>query len=156
MHFRVGTWRLRFVVAGAAVVIFIALFFPYSWRFDRPVLYYYGASAEVPRGTAIAILNPFRNRKDEANAEGLIRDLKTGKCEQIVRERLSSDPARVCPALRRSTKESLIWLDAERGNGVWAAKRDLYFDLPESKSRLVVSFGNSEVGWGVNTVSLLR
>jgi hypothetical protein len=130
--------------------------FLYSRRFDRPVLYYHGASPEVPRGTAIAILNPFRDRKDEANAEWLIRDVRTDRCEQIARERLSSDPARICPVLRNSTKASLIWLDAERKNGVRVTARDLWYDLPESGSRLVVHFSNSEAGWGVNTLELLH
>ena len=128
----------------------------YSLRFEHPVLFYYGASPEVPQGTAIPILNPLRDRKDEANAEWLIRDLRTSRCEQIVRERLGSDPAGICPILRESRKASLIWLDAARTNGVWAKSRDLYYDLPESKSRLVVHFGYSEAGWGVNGVSLLR
>jgi hypothetical protein len=148
--------RLGFAVAGIALAILLSSFFLYARRFDWPVLYYYGASPEVPQGTAIPILNPFRDRKDEANAEWLIRDLRSDQCEQIVRERLSSDPAEICLVLRRSTKASLIWLDAEREKGVWATTRDLYYDLPESRSRLVVHFGKSEPGWGVNTVELLR
>jgi hypothetical protein len=89
IHSRVGTRRFLIAVAGAALVVFAGTFFLYARRFDRPVLYYYGPAPEVPQGTAIAILNPFRDRKDEANAEWLIRDLRTDKCEQIVRERLS-------------------------------------------------------------------
>jgi hypothetical protein len=149
-------WRPRFVVAGTAVAVLAGLLFLYNRRFDHPVLYYYGASPEVPHGTAMAILNPFRDRKDEVNAEWLIRDLRTEKCQQIVRERLGADPAQVCPVLRGSTRASLIWLDPERDRSTWARSRDLFYDLPESRSRLVVSFGNSEVGWGVNTISLIR
>jgi len=156
IHRRTGIWRSRFAVAGAAAVVLGGSFCLYTRRFDHPVLYYYGASPEVPQGTAIAVLNPFRDRKDEANAEWLIRDLRTEKCEQIVRERLGTDPVRVCPVLRGSTRASLIWLDPERDRSKWARSRDLFYDLPETKSRLVVSFGNGEVGWGVNTISLIR
>jgi hypothetical protein len=155
-HSRIGIWRFLIAVAGAALVVLAGTFFLYARRFDHPVLYYYGAAPEVPQGTAIAILNPFRDRKDEANAQLLIRDLRTDRCEQIARERLSSDPARVCPAMRKSTKASLIWLDPTRKDGVWATARDLWYDLPESRSRLVVHFANSEYGWGVNTVELLH
>jgi hypothetical protein len=110
----------------------------------------------VPQGKAFRILNPFRRRKDEANAEWLIRDLRTNKCEQLVRERLGADPARVCRVLRDNERVVLIWLDPERDNGEWRKTRELYYDLPESRSRLVVGFGDSEAGWGVNTVSLVR
>ena len=125
IHPRIGLWRLRFLIAGAAAVVLIASLL-YARRFDRPVLYYYGASPEVPQGTAIALLNPFRNRKDEVNAELLIRDLRTNKCEQIVKERLAGDPARVCPVLHGSAKASLIWLDPERDRGTWTGSRQLF------------------------------
>jgi hypothetical protein len=156
VHSRIVIWRFLIAISGAALVVLAGAFFLYARRLDHPVLYYYGAAPQVPRGRAIAILNPFRDRKDEANAEWLIRDLRTDKCEQIARERLSSDSARVCPVLRNSTKASLIWLDAETKNGVRATTRDLWYDLPESRSRLVVHFANSEPGWGVNTVELSR
>ena len=153
---RVWITRPRFLIATAAAVLLIGSLLLYSRRRDRPVLYYYGASPEVAQGTAIAILNPFRDRKDERNAEWLIRDLRTNKCEQIVRDRLSSNPARICAVMQRSTKASLIWLDPVGENAAWTTSRDLYYDLPESRSRLVVHFGNSEPGWGVNTIDLLR
>jgi hypothetical protein len=142
-------------MTAAIAVILLTSFLLYKHRLDHPVLFYYGAALEVPQGTAIAILNPFRDRKDEANAEWLIADLRTGKCEQIVRERLSEDPARICPILQGSTKASLIWLDPVNRSNL-APGRRLVYDLPESKSRLFVYFGNSEAGWGVNTASLLR
>ena len=145
--------QIVLVSAGALLVV---AFFLYSQRFDRPVIYYYGASPEVPQGTAIPILNPFRDRRDETKAEWLIRDLRTSKCERIVVERLAADPTRICPVLRGSTKASLVWLDAERDRGNSVQSRNLYYALPESRSRLVVSFGTSEAGWGVNSVSLIR
>jgi hypothetical protein len=120
------------------------------------MLYYYGASPEeVPQGTAIAVLNPFRNRKDEANAEGLIRDLRTSQCGQIVHERLGADPTRVCAMMRDNTKASLIWLDRE-SDATRGGTRKLIYDLPESKARLVIYFGTDEAGWGVSTVSVIR
>jgi hypothetical protein len=136
--------------------VFLVALFLCSTRYERPMIFYYGASPEVPQGKAFRILNPFRRRKDEANAEWLIRDLRTNKCEQIVRERLGADPAQICPLLRYNERAVLIWLDPERDNGEWRKTRELYYDLPESRSRLVVGFGDSEAGWGVNTVSLVR
>jgi len=145
------------MVAVILLTILLGSFFLYAKRFEHPVLCYYGASPEVPQGTAIPILNPFRDRKDEVNAEWLIRDLRTEKCKQIVSEmQLGVDPAEICPVLRQSGKVRLIWLEAERENGVWTTTRDLYYDLPESRSRLVVHFAKSESGWGVNTIELLR
>ncbi|HTW59646.1 MAG TPA: hypothetical protein VMD99_16075 [Terriglobales bacterium] len=146
----------KILLLGAVALIVPSIFLAYVQRFDRPVLYYYGAAPVVPHGSAIAILNPFRGRKDEANAEWLIRDLRTSRCEQIVGERLRADPSRICPILQASTKARLIWLDAERKGNTWAQSRQLFYDLPESHSRLVVSFANSEAGWGVDTISLIR
>jgi hypothetical protein len=141
---------------GTGALVFTGAFLLYSHRIDRSMLYYYGASPEVPGGTAIAVLNPLRNRKDEANAEWLIRDLRTGKCEQIARERLNADPKRICPVLRDNTKASLVWLDPERRDRTRGYSRMLVYDLPEAKTRLVVYFRNSDIGWGVDTVALLR
>ena len=137
-------------------LVFLVSLFLCNTRYERPVIFYYGASPEVPQGKAFRILNPFRRRKDEANAEWLIRDLRTNQCEQIVRERLGADQARICPVLRYNERAVLIWLDPERDNGEWRKTRKLYYDLPDSKSRLVVVFGFDEPGWGVKTVSLLR
>jgi hypothetical protein len=77
----VRSGRLRILVALAISFVLLGSFFLYARRFDRPVLFYYGASPEVPQGTAITIMNPLRDRKDEANAEWLIRDLRTDKCK---------------------------------------------------------------------------
>jgi hypothetical protein len=144
------------ILLAAVAILFLGLSLAYCVRFSRPVLYYYGASPEVPQGRAIAILNPFRSRKDEANAELLISDLRTSQCQQIVRERLGADPVRICPVMQSSTKALLIWLDAERSGETLARSRKLFYDFPESHSRLVVYFSIDEAGWGVNTVSLLR
>jgi len=120
------------------------------------MLYYYGASPEAPQGTHIAILNPFRDRKDERNAEWLIRDLRTNECDRIARGRLRADPAQVCPVLRYNNTASLIWLDSELGTGMPSGSRVLVYDLRDQKAMLFVYFGTDESGWGVSTVSVLR
>lgn len=103
-------YRLLFVAFGVFLLAtFCGLYFN---RSTHCVLYYYGASPEkVPQGRAIALLNPLRNRQDEANAERLIRDLRTGKCDEISRERLGADPITICQVMRGNTNASLIWLD---------------------------------------------
>ena len=110
--------------------------FSYTQRDDRRVLYYYGASpADVPQGTVIPILNPFRERSDEHNAEWLIHDLRTDQCEQIVRERLQTDPNEVCPVMRNAVKASLIWLDPVPDSRKITPYRQLIYDLPGSHAR---------------------
>jgi hypothetical protein len=151
----VSTHRKKFFLLTAAVLLIAVSCVLYINRADHCVIYYYGASPEVPQGTAMAVLNPFRNRKDEGNAEWLIRDLRTSRCEQIVHERLGVDPARVCAVMRDNTRASLIWLDRESDTTRGGTRR-LIYDLPESKARLVVYFGTDEVGWVVSTVSVLR
>ena len=100
----------RLLALGLVLVAAVASVALYNHRDERCVLYYYGAALEVPPGRAIAILNPFRNRDDEANAERLIRDLRTNQCEQIVRERLRGDPSQICPVMQTGARASLIWL----------------------------------------------
>jgi hypothetical protein len=146
----------RFYLGILVVLAIAASSVLYLIRSDHCMLYYYGASpGEVPQGTAIAFFNPLRNRKDEANAESLIRDLRTEKCDEISRERLGADPARMCPVMRDNTKVSLIWLDPE-SDTLKGGTRKLIYDLPDKKARLVVYFGADEPGWGVKTASLVR
>jgi hypothetical protein len=147
-------YRLQIVALGAmAVATFCGL---YVNRSTHCVLYYYGASPEeVPQGTALALLNPLRNRKDEANAAWLIRDLRTDKCEQISRERLGTDPTWICQVMRSNGKASLIWLDPE-SDITKGGIRKLIYDLPDRKARLIVYFGTDEAGWGVKSASVVR
>jgi len=145
--------RLLFVALGGTVLATLCVL--YLIRSTHCVLYYYGASPEVPQGRAIAILNPLRNRKDEANAEWLIRDLRTEKCEQISRERLGADPTKICDVMRGNTKASLIWLDPE-SDTTKRGTRKLIYDLPDKKARLVVDFAGDEYGWGVRTAAVVR
>jgi hypothetical protein len=148
--------RYRLLLVALALSALATLSVLYLIRSNHPILYYYGASPEaVAQGTAIAILNPLRNRKDEANAEWLIRDLRTEKCEQILRERLGSDPTTICEVMRGNTSASLIWLDPE-SDTLRGGSRKLIYDLPDKKARLIVYFGVDEPGWGVKTASVVR
>ena|SRR5271165_3720669 len=146
--------RLLFVVLGVlALATLGALYFN---RSTHCVLYYYGASpGEVPQGKAIALLNPLRNRRDEENAERLIRDLRTEKCEEISRERLGTDPTRICHVMRGNTKAALIWLDPP-SDTIRGGTRKLIYDLPDKNARLIVYFGVDEPGWGVKTASVTQ
>src|SRR5580765_2310439 len=117
----------------------------------------HGASpAEVPQGSSVALLNTFRDRADEHNAEQLIRDLRTSQCEQIVRERLLTNPNEVCPVIRSTMRASLIWLDPVPSFQSSAPSRQLIFDRPEARARLAVYFNRDEAGWGVSTVSVTQ
>jgi len=146
----------RVLLGGISILVIVGSLLVYTHRLDHPVLFYYGASPELPGGTAVAILNPFRNRKDEMNAEWLIQDLRTNKCPQIAQERLRTDPGRLCSVLQSNTTASLIWLDAESTDQAIPRSRVLFYDLPESMARLEVYFSGDEVGWGVSHVSLLQ
>ena len=108
---KLAHFNMRWILLAAIAVLFLGSFLAYKVRVERPVLYYYGASPEVPQGRAIAFLNPFRSRKDERNAGWLIRDLRTNQFRQIAKERLRVDPVRICSVLEGSTKDRLIWLD---------------------------------------------
>jgi hypothetical protein len=149
--------RLAFFALIRLAFFLSAAVFLYLHRFDRPMLFYYGASPQdVPQGTAIPFFNPFRDRNDERLAEWLIRDLRTGRCEQIARERLQVDPGRICRVVRDTTKASLIWAESRTEDAKWKPSRQLIYDLPERKARLSVYFGMDEDGWGVRTTSLLQ
>jgi hypothetical protein len=145
----------RILIGGIGTLIVAGLSLLYVQRVNHPLLYYYGASPEVPEGKAIAIFNPFRSRNDEKNAEWLIRDLATPKCDEIVRDRLSShDASKICPVLRNNTIASLIWLEKPEIVSSWQRTRKLVYNLPQAHARLVVYFANQEFGWGVSTISL--
>ncbi len=142
-------------LALLTAALFASLVLLYVHRFDRPMLYYYGASPEVVHGRAVAFLNPFRDRHDEGLAKWLIGDLRTAQCEKIVRDRLQAEPAQICPVLRSNSGATLIWL-GPRQHDPRGDSRQLFYDLPENKVRLLVYFGRDEWGWGIRTVSVLR
>jgi hypothetical protein len=141
------------VFAVLTVALFAALVLLYVHRFDRPMLYYYGASPEVSQGRAISFFNPFRDRHDEGLAKWLIGDLRTAGCEKIVRERLQADPTRICPVLRSNNKATLIWIEPRQHD---RESRQLIYDLPENKARLIVYFGRDDGAGVLRTVSVLR
>ncbi len=145
-----------FVIVGCAVLVVALVVFCYVHHVDRCVLYYYGSSPEVPQGTAFPILNPFRDRKDEAHALRLIRDLRTSKCPEIVRAEFNADSERICSVVQHTTQANLIWLDVQQYAGNWKRPRQLYYDLPEKHARLVLYFHTDEAGWGVSEASIIQ
>jgi hypothetical protein len=144
----------RIVPVVAIVLVLADAVLLYSTRINHPMIYYSGDSPETPGGKASSVLNPFRNRNDEKMAMTLIRDLRTDRCPQIVRERLHTNPAQICPVMRASSESSLVWMDSDRDGTNTQHGRRLIYDLPETKSRLVIYFRNSDAGWGVDTAFL--
>jgi hypothetical protein len=104
---------------------------------------------EVPQGHAFAIMNPFRNRRPEEVAEELMSDLRTSRCEQVLRN-LHSQDSRICPAMSQSKSSHLTW----REDG--STTRVLVYDLPGSKSRLWIKSRRDEAGFVVDGISLVR
>lgn len=152
MRFPKFRTQLLVILAGLVVAALAVL---YHVRSNHCMLYYYGAPPEeVPQGTAIALLNPLRNRADEKNAEWLIRDLRTTKCDEVSKE-LLADPARICSTMHGNTEARLVWLDPP-SDTMHGGTRRLIYDLPARHARLVVYFGADEPGWGVKTVSVVH
>jgi hypothetical protein len=152
MHLHKFHKRLLLTLFVLALAAFAVL---YLVRSDHCVLYYYGAAPEeVPQGTAIAFLNPLRNRGDEKTAEWAIRYLRTDKCEQVSQE-LRADPVRICATMRHNRKANLIWLDPESDTNRGRTRR-LIYDLPDERARLVLYFASDGPLWVVKTVSVLR
>ena len=134
----VSNRRISLLLLAVCAIVLAATGLLYLYRSDHCVLFYYGPSpGELPQGTAVAILNPLRNRKDEKNAEWLIRDLRTPKCAEIARERLRTDPVCLCQVMRGNTRASLIWLDHE-SDTIRGGTRTLIYDLPDQRARLLV------------------
>ena len=113
------------------------------------MLYHYGAAPEVPQGRSFAIMNPFRNRRPEGVAEELMSDLRTNRCEQILRD-LHSDDSQICSIMRENKSARLIW----RADG--STSRLLVYHLPEGESNLWIRSHRDEVGFVVSGVSLVR
>ena len=104
---------------------------------------------EVPQAHAFAIMNPLRNRRPEEVAEELMSDLRTNRCEQILRD-LHSRDSRICSVMSGNKTARLIW----REDGSF--KRVLVYHLPESDSNLWITSRRDEVGFVVDGVSLIR
>lgn len=122
----------------------------YSLRTSRVVLFSHG-TPEVPQGRMFTIFNPLRNRDSEHTAERLIDDLRTGRCEKVVREiDGSQNDSRVCDVMNRTEGCPLIW----RQDGESA--RVLVYAIPENRARLWITFRRDEVGFVVSSVSVVR
>ena len=141
--------RLKLWIFFLVLIAFTGMAAGYAKRSKKIALYYYGGAPEVPGGRAIVILNPFRDRLSEETAGRFISDLRTSKCGKILQD-FSSDSQRICPVMSANRSARLIW----RADGDSA--RVLIYDLPESKSRLWITFAMDESGWEVRKVSLIR
>ncbi len=80
--------------------------------------------------------------------------LRTAKCDEVSKE-LLADPNRICSTMQGNTRATLIWLDPE-SDTIRGGTRQLIYDLPDKKARLVVYFGPDEPGWMVTSVSVVR
>jgi len=125
-----------------------AAFFLYASRRPEPVLFYYGGGVEVPDGTAVAMMNLFRDKTSEKTAQRLIADLRTSNCAAIVRE-LGNDGS-ICSALEGTHRERLVWRE-DRQDG-----RMLVYELPERRARLWIGFVRGEQGFTVCSLSVIR
>jgi hypothetical protein len=144
---RLKSWFVFLILCAFAGMLVLAA--AYAKGSKKLVLYYYGGAPEVPGGRALVILNPFRDQVSEETASRLINDLRTTKCAEIL-QGFNSNPGRICPVMSANRYARLIW----RADG--ESSRVLVYDLPESKSRLWVTFARDEGGWEVRTVSLIR
>jgi len=136
-------------IAAATAIAFTGAFFVYGSRRPEAVLFYYGGAVEVPNGRAIAVMNPFRDTASEGTAERLIRDLRTGNCQAIVKK-FSDNGPRICSVLQTTRRSRLVW--RQDGN----LNRTLVYDVPEKQARLWIGFAREEGGWQVRSVSVVR
>lgn len=137
------------LITGTALIVFTAAFFVYASRRPEAMLFYYGGAVEVPGGTAVAVMNPFRDEASEDTAERLIRDLRTDNCQTIVKQ-FSDDSPRICSVLQTTHRARLVW--RQDGN----LNRTLVYDLPEKRARLWIGFAREEGGWQVRSLSVVR
>ncbi len=133
---------------AVAIVILIVISLLYASTRHEAMLFYYGAAVEVPDGTALAIMNPFRDKASEQTAARLIRDLKTSRCQTIVRD-FNGDPG-ICPIMQNTHRVSLVW----RKDGDFS--RVLVYDLVGRRNRLWITFSREESGFGVSAISVIR
>ena len=123
----------------------------YCSRANCVVLFSHG-TPEVPQGRMFTIFNPLRNRDSEHTAERVIDDLRTGRCEQVVRDIDGSqnyDP-RVCDVMSRTEGHALIW----RQDG--ESSRVLVYAVPEKHARLWIGFRRDEIGFVVSSLTVIQ
>jgi len=141
--------RVRALWIGTAVLAgLVGAALVFATKTSRVMLFQHG-TPEVPGNRAFAIMNPFRYRRPEEVAVELMADLRTSRCDQILRH-LHSEDTRICTVLRQDTNPKLIWREDED------FKRNLVYDLPRSKSRLWITSSREEGGFVVSSVSLVR
>jgi hypothetical protein len=135
-------------VSTAIFVVLLGIGLLAAARSERVMLFQHG-TPELPEGHAFAIMNPFRNRRPEEVAEQLISDLRTGRCEQILRE-FHSEDFRICSIMSGNKSARLIWRKDESTTSV------LVYHLPESNSNLWITARLDEMGFNTYGVSLIR
>lgn len=128
--------------AGSIISVLLTATLPlaglllYIERTNKVVLFSHG-TPEVPQGRIFSIFNPFRDRTSEHTAEKLMDDLRTDKCEQIVREvnREENYDPRVCAVMGKTSGHSLLWRHDENSAKV------LVYAVPEKQARLWIGSG---------------
>jgi hypothetical protein len=145
---KVRPGRVLSIAVAGAVTILVLLFLLYASKRREAMLFYYGGAVEAPNENDFAVMNPFRDRASEKTAERLIADLRTSRCQTIVKE-FSDDP-HICPILQTSRRSVLVW----RRDG--ESQRILVYDIRDKQARLRISFSLDEGGFGVRSLSLIR
>lgn len=155
--------KAALVVFGLLLVAAGVLFLT---RTTHPMLYYYGASPETPTGAAFPILNPFRDRADENNADYLLGKLRSDHCVDVVREYLPPPPdqSSVCALIQGTTTARLVWMGPRQtlkthnslGSVFDMRVRRLIYDIPERHARVTVVFTMTEVGFIPTTLLVKR
>lgn len=135
----------------AATVIGAGFILLYASRTTHVVLFSHG-TPEVPQGRMFTLFNPFRDRTFERTAERLINDLRTDKCDSIVREldRGQDYDPRICSVLLKTTGQELVW----RQDGESA--KVLVYAIREKQARVWIAFRRDEAGFMVSSVSVVR
>jgi len=75
--------KLKIIAYAVIGLIIVSVLYLFITRNSRPVLFRYGKHASAEEN-AFVVQNPFRERAPEDEAEKLLRDLKAGKCEQVL------------------------------------------------------------------------
>jgi hypothetical protein len=131
------------LVLGIALATFLVL----AYNSGKPVLFYLGSGIEVPDGTAISIMNPFRDRTSELTAQNLIKDLRSSGCKKIVRD-LHSDPNAICPTLQENRNVTLVWREDSFNS------RLLVYRLQRQNARIWIKFDRYETGFAISSLAL--
>lgn len=140
--------RHIFLIGAVVGVLLSVAFLVYASRRHEVVLFYYGAAAEVPGGTAFAVMNPFRDQTSEHTARRLIADLRTSNCQTILKQ--FGRQTDICTVLQSGRRATLVWRRDDE------SRRMLVYDIPEKQARLSISFSREEAGFVISSVSMVR